>query len=117
MTIFMSAMYGVCMMIYVFGDLRQLRSFELTRPARAMTPPPTPSSPTSPNGLKEKSGMYPNKEERVVKVSTRFVGFGPEKKMTLAVGPKGGIPRLCLAARLVLCKVKSVSQGSDDVHD
>ncbi|THH31458.1 hypothetical protein EUX98_g2730, partial [Antrodiella citrinella] len=25
-------MYGVCMMIYIFGDLRQLRSFELLRP-------------------------------------------------------------------------------------
>ncbi|EJF63413.1 hypothetical protein BD309DRAFT_1030729 [Dichomitus squalens] len=31
MTIVISAMYGVCMMIYVFGDLRQLRSFELAR--------------------------------------------------------------------------------------
>lgn len=28
-------MYGVCMMIYVFGDLRQLRSFELARPPLA----------------------------------------------------------------------------------
>ncbi|KAI0699089.1 hypothetical protein BC835DRAFT_1412741 [Cytidiella melzeri] len=35
MTIFISAMYGVCMMIYVFGDLRQLRSFELARPPLA----------------------------------------------------------------------------------
>ncbi|CAL1713112.1 unnamed protein product [Somion occarium] len=35
MTIFLSAMYGVCMMIYVFGDLRQLRSFELSRPSGA----------------------------------------------------------------------------------
>ncbi|CDO71456.1 hypothetical protein BN946_scf184909.g50 [Trametes cinnabarina] len=31
MTIVISAMFGVCMMIYVFGDLRQLRSFELAR--------------------------------------------------------------------------------------
>ncbi|KAI0648064.1 hypothetical protein C8Q79DRAFT_550619 [Trametes meyenii] len=31
LTIVISAMYGVCMMIYVFGDLRQLRSFELAR--------------------------------------------------------------------------------------
>lgn len=30
-------MYGVCMMIYVFGDLRQLRSFELARPPLAVT--------------------------------------------------------------------------------
>jgi hypothetical protein len=29
-------MYGVCMMIYVFGDLRQLRSFELARPPLAL---------------------------------------------------------------------------------
>ncbi|OCH86389.1 hypothetical protein OBBRIDRAFT_838191 [Obba rivulosa] len=32
LTIFISALYGVCMMIYIFGDLRQLRSFELVRP-------------------------------------------------------------------------------------
>ncbi|OBZ71266.1 hypothetical protein A0H81_08359 [Grifola frondosa] len=31
LTILISAFYGVCMMIYVFGDLRQLRSFELAR--------------------------------------------------------------------------------------
>ncbi|KAI0761948.1 hypothetical protein BD413DRAFT_495446 [Trametes elegans] len=31
LTIVISAMYGVCMMIYVFGDLRQLRSFEMAR--------------------------------------------------------------------------------------
>ncbi|KAI0335911.1 hypothetical protein GY45DRAFT_1239860 [Cubamyces sp. BRFM 1775] len=31
LTIVISAMFGVCMMIYVFGDLRQLRSFELAR--------------------------------------------------------------------------------------
>ncbi|KAK7690103.1 hypothetical protein QCA50_006750 [Cerrena zonata] len=66
MTIFMSAMYGVCMMIYVFGDLRQLRSFEMTRPARAVTPPP--SSPTSPNHASGKDGDDPNREERLVKV-------------------------------------------------
>ncbi|TFY50238.1 hypothetical protein EVJ58_g11131, partial [Rhodofomes roseus] len=42
MTIFISAMYGVCMMIYVFGDLRQLRSFELVRPPIS-DPQPHPS--------------------------------------------------------------------------
>ncbi|KAH9854690.1 hypothetical protein C2E23DRAFT_61607 [Lenzites betulinus] len=47
LTIVLSAMYGVCMMIYVFGDLRQLRSFELARfpdtePSKAKTPPPKP---------------------------------------------------------------------------
>ncbi|KAJ3486676.1 hypothetical protein NLI96_g4064 [Meripilus lineatus] len=42
LTIFISAMYGVCMMIYVFGDLRQLRSFELSRPAIS---PPKPQEP------------------------------------------------------------------------
>ncbi|PSR83895.1 hypothetical protein PHLCEN_2v5604 [Hermanssonia centrifuga] len=41
MTIFISAFYGVCMMIYIFGDLRQLRSFELSRPA--ISPPRPPS--------------------------------------------------------------------------
>ncbi|KZT73803.1 hypothetical protein DAEQUDRAFT_354926 [Daedalea quercina L-15889] len=42
LTIFISAMYGVCMMIYVFGDLRQLRSFELVRPPIS-DPQPHPS--------------------------------------------------------------------------
>ncbi|TCD70513.1 hypothetical protein EIP91_002858 [Steccherinum ochraceum] len=37
LTVFISAMYGVCMMIYIFGDLRQLRSFELSRPS--ISPP------------------------------------------------------------------------------
>ncbi|GBE84941.1 hypothetical protein SCP_0701230 [Sparassis crispa] len=32
LTVLIAAMYGVCMMIYLFGDLRQLRSFELLRP-------------------------------------------------------------------------------------
>lgn len=41
MTIFISAWYGVCMMIYIFGDLRQLRSFELARPS---IPPSRPLS-------------------------------------------------------------------------
>ncbi|RDX53338.1 hypothetical protein OH76DRAFT_1212756 [Lentinus brumalis] len=44
MTIVISAMYGVCMMIYVFGDLRQLRSFELARvPGTDHTTQPSPS--------------------------------------------------------------------------
>ncbi|KAF8463361.1 hypothetical protein JB92DRAFT_3066712 [Gautieria morchelliformis] len=32
-TIVVSSFHGICMMIYVFGDLRQLRSFELARPS------------------------------------------------------------------------------------
>ncbi|KZT12030.1 uncharacterized protein LAESUDRAFT_719991 [Laetiporus sulphureus 93-53] len=45
LTIFISAMYGVCMMIYVFGDLRQLRSFELVRPPISDPQPhPSPSA-------------------------------------------------------------------------
>ncbi|KAF9645755.1 hypothetical protein BDM02DRAFT_417328 [Thelephora ganbajun] len=32
LTIVLASLRGVCMMIYVFGDLRQLRSFELARP-------------------------------------------------------------------------------------
>ncbi|PIL22545.1 hypothetical protein GSI_15234 [Ganoderma sinense ZZ0214-1] len=49
MTIVISAMYGVCMMIYVFGDLRQLRSFELAR-----LPMAEPSNPPSLKAEKEK---------------------------------------------------------------
>jgi len=32
LTIVIAALHGVCMMIYIFGDLRQLRKFELRRP-------------------------------------------------------------------------------------
>ncbi|EKM49495.1 uncharacterized protein PHACADRAFT_265007 [Phanerochaete carnosa HHB-10118-sp] len=46
LTIFISALYGVCMMIYIFGDLRQLRSFELSRPAIS-NPKPLRSDPLS----------------------------------------------------------------------
>ncbi|GJJ13988.1 hypothetical protein Clacol_008245 [Clathrus columnatus] len=31
-TVILSSLHGICMMIYLFGDLRQLRSFELARP-------------------------------------------------------------------------------------
>ncbi|KAI0917152.1 hypothetical protein AcW2_007366 [Taiwanofungus camphoratus] len=50
LTIFISAMYGVCMMIYVFGDLRQLRSFELVRPPISL-PKPLRASPSTPSFL------------------------------------------------------------------
>ncbi|PCH40077.1 hypothetical protein WOLCODRAFT_98221 [Wolfiporia cocos MD-104 SS10] len=50
LTIFISAMYGVCMMIYVFGDLRQLRSFELVRPPIS-DPQPIPSPSASASSL------------------------------------------------------------------
>lgn len=42
LTIFISALYGVCMMIYIFGDLRQLRSFELSRPGISQPKPAPP---------------------------------------------------------------------------
>ncbi|KAI0269813.1 hypothetical protein BC834DRAFT_819785 [Gloeopeniophorella convolvens] len=32
LTILVASMHGVCMMVYVFGDLRQLHKFELARP-------------------------------------------------------------------------------------
>ncbi|KAI0086516.1 hypothetical protein BDY19DRAFT_347928 [Irpex rosettiformis] len=54
MTIFISAMYGVCMMIYVFGDLRQLRSFELARP-----PPGTADANFKPPATKDTISTSP----------------------------------------------------------
>jgi hypothetical protein len=33
LTILLCALYGVCLGVYIFGDLRQLRKFELARPA------------------------------------------------------------------------------------
>ncbi|TFY66903.1 hypothetical protein EVG20_g4181, partial [Dentipellis fragilis] len=32
LTILLASLHGVCMMVYIFGDLRQLRKFELARP-------------------------------------------------------------------------------------
>lgn len=32
LTIMLASLHGVCMMVYIFGDLRQLRKFELSRP-------------------------------------------------------------------------------------
>ncbi|KAI0029166.1 hypothetical protein K488DRAFT_89004 [Vararia minispora EC-137] len=32
LTVIICSLYGVCMMVYVFGDLRQLHKFELSRP-------------------------------------------------------------------------------------
>jgi len=36
LTILLSALHGVCLAVYIFGDVRQLRKFELTRPPAAV---------------------------------------------------------------------------------
>ncbi|KAH7928803.1 hypothetical protein BV22DRAFT_1102854 [Leucogyrophana mollusca] len=33
LTVLIASLHGVCLMVYIFGDLRQLRKFELARPA------------------------------------------------------------------------------------
>ncbi|OAX35911.1 hypothetical protein K503DRAFT_858330 [Rhizopogon vinicolor AM-OR11-026] len=43
--VLIASLNGVCMMVYVFGDLRQLRKFELARPAISR-PLPAPVVPT-----------------------------------------------------------------------
>ncbi|KAI0822284.1 hypothetical protein BC628DRAFT_1327653 [Trametes gibbosa] len=70
LTIVLSAMYGVCMMIYVFGDLRQLRSFELARF------PDTESPKMRPEGAKQKQKMSIrmfNKSDQHANPSDSFV--------------------------------------------
>lgn len=42
LAIFVSAFHGVCLGVYIFGDLRQLRKFELARPPISR-PVPTPA--------------------------------------------------------------------------
>ncbi|KAI0304439.1 hypothetical protein B0F90DRAFT_1254829 [Multifurca ochricompacta] len=42
LTVLVASMHGVCMMVYIFGDLRQLRKFELSRP-RISPPKPLDS--------------------------------------------------------------------------
>jgi len=36
LTILLSALHGVCLAVYIFGDVRQLRKFELSRPPAAV---------------------------------------------------------------------------------
>lgn len=47
LTVIVASMHGVCMMVYIFGDLRQLRKFELSRP-RISAPKPLDSSSVRP---------------------------------------------------------------------
>jgi hypothetical protein len=47
LTIIVASVHGVCMMVYIFGDLRQLRKFELSRP-RISAPRPLDSSSVRP---------------------------------------------------------------------
>ncbi|KAG8214896.1 hypothetical protein J3R82DRAFT_10068 [Butyriboletus roseoflavus] len=55
LTILIASLQGICLMVYIFGDLRQLRKYELARPtiSRPMPipiPPPTPSRSTHASG-------------------------------------------------------------------
>lgn len=45
LTILIASLQGICLMIYVFGDLRQLRKFELARPAISRPLPTSISEP------------------------------------------------------------------------
>ncbi|KAI9443198.1 hypothetical protein H4582DRAFT_1808584 [Lactarius indigo] len=47
LTVIVASVHGVCMMVYIFGDLRQLRKFELSRP-RISAPKPLDSSSVRP---------------------------------------------------------------------
>jgi len=47
LTILVASLNGVCMMVYIFGDLRQLRKFELSRP-RISPPKPLDASSSRP---------------------------------------------------------------------
>ncbi|RXW17185.1 hypothetical protein EST38_g8668 [Candolleomyces aberdarensis] len=61
LTIMIAALNGICMGVYIFGDLRQLRKFELARPQISKPQPitapkretesPSPSPPVHPSGL------------------------------------------------------------------
>ncbi|KAH0832357.1 hypothetical protein J3R83DRAFT_13381 [Lanmaoa asiatica] len=45
LTILIASLQGICLMVYIFGDLRQLRKFELTRPTISRPIPLPISSP------------------------------------------------------------------------
>ncbi|KAH9969576.1 hypothetical protein BC827DRAFT_1120189 [Russula dissimulans] len=47
LTVLIASLNGVCMMVYIFGDLRQLRKFELSRP-RISPPKPLDASSSRP---------------------------------------------------------------------
>ncbi|KAG6379375.1 hypothetical protein JVT61DRAFT_11839 [Boletus reticuloceps] len=48
LTVLVASLQGICLMIYFFGDLRQLRKFELARPTISPPMPMPISSPLSP---------------------------------------------------------------------
>ncbi|KAH7885018.1 hypothetical protein F5I97DRAFT_1937335 [Phlebopus sp. FC_14] len=48
LTILVASLQGICIMIYIFGDLRQLRKFELARPAISRPIPASISAPLPP---------------------------------------------------------------------
>ncbi|KAG1716060.1 hypothetical protein ID866_1086 [Astraeus odoratus] len=48
LTILIASLQGICLMIYVFGDLRQLRKFELARPTISRPMPTSISAPVLP---------------------------------------------------------------------
>lgn len=58
MTVVISALHGICVGIYAFGDFRQLRKYELARPA-APRPEPRPLSSDQPSIVAQSIVMPP----------------------------------------------------------
>ncbi|KAF8840583.1 hypothetical protein BDN67DRAFT_968266 [Paxillus ammoniavirescens] len=50
LTILIASLQGICLMVYIFGDLRQLRKFELARPAISRPMPMPISAPVVSRG-------------------------------------------------------------------
>jgi len=79
--VFMSALNGICIGVYIFGDLRQLRKFELARPTISKPQPiPTPrrhSQMPQPRPISETNSILPMQQPRKGSIPGSLHGFPP----------------------------------------
>ncbi|KAL5482561.1 hypothetical protein ACEPAI_9155 [Sanghuangporus weigelae] len=81
LTIFIASLRGICMMIYIFGDFRQLRKFELVRP-----PPPTFIPPLEPKSRSPASVAVPTRPVRALTAPPRIAIRIPTNTPSLSYG-------------------------------
>ncbi|KAL5501670.1 hypothetical protein ACEPAH_8930 [Sanghuangporus vaninii] len=81
LTIFIASLRGICMMIYIFGDFRQLRKFELVRP-----PPPTLFPSLEPKSRSPASIAAPTRPVRALTAPPRIAIRIPTNTPSLSYG-------------------------------
>lgn len=81
LTILIASLHGVCLMVYVFGDVRQLRKFELSRP------PISPPQPLTAPRKRERSKGRRNSKEREKDIEARVPRVKPLTRPPKVVFP------------------------------